>query len=120
SGTSSGTTSGTSSGSTGGTGGGGCTATLNIDNQWDAGFTATVTVTAGSAAINGWKVTWTWPGSQQETSAWSATVQQSGAAVTATNLSYNGAVAAAGSTSFGFQGTASGAFTAPALTCTAS
>jgi endoglucanase len=120
SGTSSGTSTGTSSGSTGGTGGGGCTASLHIDNQWDTGFTATVTVTAGNAAINGWKVVWTWPGSQQETSAWSATVQQSGASVTATNLSYNGAVAAAGSTSFGFQGTASGAFTAPALTCTAS
>jgi endoglucanase len=116
------TTGGTTTGgtTTGGTGNGGCTATLHIDNQWNAGFTATVTVTAGSTAINGWKVAWTWPGSQQETSAWSATVQQSGAAVTATNLSYNGAVPAAGSTGFGFQGTASGAFTVPALTCTAS
>lgn len=116
------TTGGTTTGgtTTGGTGNSGCIASLHIDNQWNAGFTATVTVTAGSAAINGWKVTWTWPGSQQETSAWSATVQQSGASVTATNLAYNGAVAAAGSTSFGFQGTASGTFTAPALSCTAS
>jgi endoglucanase len=120
SGTSAGTSSGTSSGSTGGTGSTGCTAALHVDNQWDSGFTATVTVTAGSAAVNGWKVTWTWPGGQQETSAWNADVSQTGAGMTAKNLSYNGAVAASGSTSFGFQGTASGAFTVPALVCTAS
>ncbi len=120
SGTTSGTSSGSSSGSTGGTGGGGCTASLHIDNQWDAGFTATVTVTAGSTAINGWKVTWSWPGSQQETSAWSATVTQTGSSVTATNLSYDGAVPADGSTTFGLQGSATAAFTLPTLTCTAS
>jgi endoglucanase len=91
-----------------------------VDNQWDAGLTATVTVTAGASAIHGWKVAWTWPGAQQETSAWSATVQQTGTSVTATNLAYNGALPAAGSTTFGFQATSSGTFTAPTLTCTAS
>ena len=40
--------------------------------------------------------------------------------VTATNLAYNGALARRRLTTFGFQGTASGAFTAPTLTCTAS
>jgi hypothetical protein len=39
------------------------------------------------------------------TNAWNAAVIQSGAAVTATNLSYNGVIAAGASTSFGFQGT---------------
>jgi hypothetical protein len=34
-------------------------------------------------------------------------------------MSYNGAVPASGTTSFGFQGTAGGSFTAPALTCAA-
>ncbi|WP_328918050.1 MULTISPECIES: cellulase family glycosylhydrolase [unclassified Streptomyces] len=119
-GTTAGTTGGSTSGSTGGTGSKGCTASLHIDNQWDAGFTATVTVTAGSAAINGWTVGWTWPGSQQETSGWNADIKQTGTSVTAKNLSYNGALSAAGSTSFGFQGTASGSFTSPALTCTSS
>jgi cellulase/cellobiase CelA1 len=90
-----------------------------VDNQWNSGFTATVTVKAGSSPISGWTVRWTWPGNQQETSAWNATVTQSGSQVTATNMSYNGAVPASGTTSFGFQGTAGGSFTAPALTCAA-
>ncbi|WP_078901670.1 cellulase family glycosylhydrolase [Actinacidiphila yeochonensis] len=119
-GTSAGTSSGSSGGSTGGTGSGGCTATLHVDNQWDSGFTATVTVTAGGSAVNGWTVAWTWPGSQQETSGWSATITQTGASVKAVNLSYNGALAAQGSTTFGLQGTGTGTLTAPALTCTAS
>jgi endoglucanase len=89
-----------------------------VDNSWDGGFTATVTVTAGSSAISGWSVAWTWPGSQQETSGWSATITQTGTKVTAANLSYNGSLPAAGSTSFGFQGTGTGA--APTLTCAAS
>jgi cellulose 1,4-beta-cellobiosidase len=39
--------------------------------------------------------------------------------VTATNLSYNGALAAGGNTTFGFQAGFSGANTAPTLTCSA-
>ncbi|WP_328473877.1 cellulase family glycosylhydrolase [Streptomyces sp. NBC_00448] len=120
SGTSSGTSAGSTGGDTGGAGSGGCTAALHVDNQWDAGFTATVTVTAGAAAVNGWTVKWSWPGGQQETSGWGADLAQSGSAVTATNLSYNGALPAAGSTTFGLQGTATGAFTVPTLSCTAS
>jgi mannan endo-1,4-beta-mannosidase len=116
------TTGGTTTGgtTTGGTGNGSCTAALRIDNQWNTGFTATVTVTAGPAAITGWTVTWTWPGSQQETSGWNATITQSGSSVTAKNMSYNGSLAASAATGFGFQGTASGTFTVPGLTCTAS
>jgi cellulase/cellobiase CelA1 len=76
-------------------------------------------VKAGSSAIKTWKVTWTWPGNQAITNSWSATVTSSGTAVTATNLSYNGALAAAASTSFGFQASFSGTNTAPTLTCSA-
>ncbi len=94
-------------------------ASLHIDNDWGSGFTATVTVTNnGTAATNSWRVTWTWPGNQQITNAWNATVTQSGAAVTATNLSYNGSIAPGGSTSFGFQGTYSGTNGAPTLSVT--
>lgn len=49
---------------------------------------------------------------------WKATVTQAGTAVLATNLSYNGAVAPNGTTTFGVQ--ADGSPGAPALTCTAS
>jgi cellulase/cellobiase CelA1 len=76
-------------------------------------------VKAGSSAIKTWKVTWTWPGNQTITNSWSVTVTSSGTAVTASNLAYNGALAAAASTSFGFQASFSGTNTAPTLTCSA-
>ncbi|MFI1095512.1 cellulose binding domain-containing protein [Streptomyces sp. NPDC020917] len=97
---------------------GGCSATYTVSNDWGSGFTADVTVTSGSAAIHGWTVGWTYGGSQKITNAWNATVTQSGASVAAANASYNGSLGASASTSFGFQGTGSGAV--PTLTCTAS
>lgn len=63
----------------------------------------------GTSAVNGWSLAWTFPGNQKITNAWNAKATQSGAAVTATDLGYNAAVPAGGSTSFGFQGTGSGA-----------
>jgi hypothetical protein len=75
-------------------------------NQWTGGFTANVSVNVGASAVSGWALTWTYPGGQQVTSAWNATVTQSGTAVTARNVSYNGQVPAGGSVQFGVQGTA--------------
>lgn len=77
-------------------------------NQWSGGFTSAITVTNNGAAVAGWSLTWTFTGDQQVTSAWSAQVTQTGPAVTATNESYNGTIAAGGSVSFGFQATYSG------------
>ena len=71
----------------------------------------------GTVATKTWKVTWTWPGSQTFANKWNANITQSGTAVTATNLSYNGAIGAAGNTTFGFQ--VNGASATPALTCSA-
>jgi hypothetical protein len=83
-------------------------------STWNTGFTADVAIAnTGSSAINGWTLTWTWPGNQQVTSAWNATVTQSGTQVTARNASYNAAIAAGASTSFGFQASYSGTNTAP-------
>ena len=56
---------------------------------------------------------------QQITSSWSATVNQSGAAVTATNAGWNGSLGAGATTQFGFQATGAGS-TAPIPTCVAS
>ncbi len=85
---------------------GGCHVTYT-PNQWPGGFTASVTIgNTGSSAINGWKLTFTFPGDQKITSAWSAgSESQSGENVTITNASYNGTIAPNGSTSLGFQGT---------------
>jgi Cellulose binding domain len=75
----------------------------------------------GSTALTGWTVTFTFGGDQQVTNYWNAAVTQSINYVTASSLSYNGAVAAGGSTSFGFQGTYSSSYAAPtSVTCTPS
>jgi hypothetical protein len=74
--------------------------------QWPGGFTANVTITNnGSVPVNGWTLAFAFPGDQRITSAWNASVTQSGTGVTAKNVAYNGAVPVGGSTSFGFQGT---------------
>src|ERR1035437_4943655 len=103
------------------TGGAKCTATYVNSNDWGNGFTAAVTVTnSGSTALSNWKVTWTWAGSQTITNSWNANVSTSTKTVTATNLSYNGSIAAGGNTSFGFQATYGGSNAAPTLTCSGS
>ncbi|GAA1773787.1 CotH kinase family protein [Luedemannella helvata] len=100
-------------------GGGGCSAAYTVVNQWQGGFQGEVKVTAGSAAITGWRVTWTYANGQTVTQFWSATITSSGSAVTATNVSYNGALGAGASTTFGFLGSWNGTNTAPSVTCTA-
>jgi Glycosyl hydrolase family 12/Cellulose binding domain len=84
-------------------------------NEWSTGFTGNVTIgNTGSSAISGWTLGFSFPGDSKITSAWNATVTQSGNAVTATNLAYNGNIPAGGNTSFGFQGTYSSSNANPA------
>lgn len=97
----------------------GCTATYTVARQWQGGFQGDVRVTAGTAAIGGWTVTWTFADGQAVTQAWNATVTSSGSAVTARNMSYNGSLAAGAGTGFGFTGSWTGSNTAPTLSCTA-
>ncbi|MGK5682715.1 cellulase family glycosylhydrolase [Actinoplanes sp. URMC 104] len=99
---------------------GACTATYSVTGQWGGGFQADVKVTAGSSAIRGWTVTWTYANGQTVSQAWNATVTSSGSSVTARNVSYNGSLAAGAATQFGFLGSWNGTNSAPALTCTAS
>lgn len=77
-----------------------------VKQEWAGGFTANITINnTGTTAINGWTLTFTFPGDQQATSPWNATVSQTGKNVSLTNLSYNGTISPGGNTSFGFQGT---------------
>jgi len=100
------------------TGSGACHATYSVTNPWSGGFQASVSVTAGSAAINAWTVKWSFSGGQSITQLWNGALTQSGSSVTVKNLSYNGSIPAGGSQSFGF--TANGSTpTSLALTCTA-
>ena len=82
-----------------------CHVTYSPSN-WQGGFTANVTISnAGSAPVNGWTLTFSFPGDQKITNAWNAAVSQTGQHVSAANLSYNATIPAGGSQSFGFQGT---------------
>ncbi len=95
--------------------GGGCSASVSV-NQWTGGFVATVRVTAGTAPVNGWTVAVTLPSGAIVTNVWNANRSGSSGAITFTNVSYNGAIAAGQSTEFGFQGTGTGTGLSP--TCT--
>ncbi|MFK3979986.1 cellulose binding domain-containing protein [Micromonospora sp. NPDC050397] len=83
-------------------------------NAWQNGFTADVSVTnTGSSPVNGWTLSYSLPSGQQITSSWNANVTQSGSAVTARNLGWNGAIAPGATVSFGYQGTHGGGYTTP-------
>ncbi|MCZ7436767.1 cellulose binding domain-containing protein [Micromonospora sp. WMMC241] len=88
--------------------GGSCTAVYAVQDQWNGGFVANVTVTAGAAALNGWRVTLTLAGGASITSVWNGVASGTSGTVSVTNQSYNGRLAAGQSTSFGFQGTGTG------------
>lgn len=100
-----------------------CTVTYTVQNQWDTGFTAAVTVTNNGAAKSSWSVGWAYAGNQKVTSGWNAKITQSGTAVTAANETYNAALASGGSVSFGFNASYSGTnaiptvFTLDGVTC---
>jgi hypothetical protein len=88
-----------------------------VTGSWGGGFQAAVTITNVSAtAVNGWKLTWTWPNSGEViTQLWNGSFTQAGTNVTVTDAGYNSSLGAnGGNTSFGFLGSDTGLTTAPA------
>jgi len=65
-------------------------------------------VTAGTSAIKGWTVAWTFLDGQVVSQLWSGAVTRNGSRVTVSNAAYNGALAVGASTTFGFTGTVTG------------
>jgi hypothetical protein len=82
----------------------GCSAAYTISSQWQGGFTAGLAITNLGSPLSSWTLTWDFTAGQQVTQGWSATFSQSGTRVTAVNESYNGTLAAGGSTTIGFNG----------------
>jgi lysophospholipase L1-like esterase len=95
----------------------GCAATYKILNSWPGGFQAEVTVSAGSAALRGWKASWTYADGQAISRLWGGSLTQSGGGVSVTNMSYNGSLAPGASTTFGFTATQPGTNPVPTVTC---
>ncbi|WP_328849896.1 non-reducing end alpha-L-arabinofuranosidase family hydrolase [Micromonospora zamorensis] len=102
----------------------GCSVTYAVSSQWQGGFGANVSVTNLGDPLTSWALTWSYSAGQTVTQAWNTSLTQSGSAVTAANVSYNGAVATNGTVSFGFNGSWTGSNPAPTsfalngVTCT--
>ncbi|GIF17809.1 chitin-binding protein [Actinoplanes tereljensis] len=96
---------------------GACAATYATTSTWSGGYQGEVKVTAGSSAIKSWTVRLTYASAPTIQQTWNATSTVSGNVVTSTNASYNGALSAGGSTTYGFLG--SGTASTPTVTCTA-
>ena len=94
---------------------GGCVASYRQVNAWAGGFQGEVTVRAGEAAVNGWRVDLSLAGGTTITQVWNGVLSGGSAGYTVRNLSWNGAIPAGGATVFGFLG--AGTAAAPTLTC---
>jgi hypothetical protein len=93
-------------------------------NDWNNGFTASVTINNKGDALTSWNLGWTFPNAGQKvTNFWSSKITQSGSQVTATNEAWNGSVPTNGSVTFGFNGSHTGqnpkptSFTLNGVTC---
>ncbi|XVV17142.1 cellulose binding domain-containing protein [Actinoplanes sp. CA-131856] len=87
----------------------GCTVAYRTTAQWPGGFGASVDVTNLGDPVSSWTLTFAFPSGQTVTQLWNGSVTQSGAAVTVRNAAWNGALATNATTSFGFNGSGSGA-----------
>jgi arabinogalactan endo-1,4-beta-galactosidase len=103
------------------TGGGGrtCTAVYSLVGQWSGGFQGEVRVTAGASSITSWTVVWNFADGQTVTQVWGATTAVTGGTVTATNVSWNGALGSGASTTFGFIGSSGARNGVPTVSCSA-
>ena len=89
----------------GGGGGGTCHVTYTKNSEWPGGFTAQVTIAnTGTTTINGWSLTFTFPGDQKITSNFNGGFSQTAENATLTNAGYNGTIAPGASITDGFQG----------------
>ncbi|KAB2349534.1 cellulase family glycosylhydrolase [Actinomadura rudentiformis] len=84
-------------------------------NDWGSGFTAAIGITnQGTAALNGWELTYSYTGNQKLTNGWNGQWSQSGATVTVGSEGWNGTVAAGATVQVGANFTYSGTNTDPA------
>jgi hypothetical protein len=84
---------------------GACHVVYTLNSSWPGGFTAQVVINnTGTTTINGWSLTFTYPGDEKVTANFNGGVSQTGENVTLTNASYNGTIAPGSSITDGFQG----------------
>ncbi|GAB1641239.1 glycoside hydrolase family 6 protein [Krasilnikovia sp. MM14-A1259] len=92
----------------------GCRADYSV-NQWNTGFTGSVTLTnLGDPITGGWALTWDFAGNQHITQGWNGTFSQTGTHVSVTNPAWSTSLATGASASLGFNADYSGTNPAPA------
>jgi hypothetical protein len=79
---------------------------LYSTSDWDTGFTANMTLRNDGDPITSWTIGWMFLDGQRVVQGWNGTFAQAAgsAAVTVTNMPYNGALATGASTTLGFNG----------------
>jgi endoglucanase len=74
-----------------------CSVTYSNQNDWKQGFTAAIVLhNSGAKPIQGWRLTWSFPGDQHIQELWNGTVTQTGTAVAISNVSWNAIIPANG------------------------
>ncbi|MEH1125689.1 cellulose binding domain-containing protein, partial [Micromonospora sp. CPCC 206061] len=91
----------------------GCSVNYAVSSQWQGGFGANVSITNLGDPLTSWTLTWSFGAGQTVTQAWNTSLTQSGSAVTARNMSYNGSIPTNGAVSFGFNGSWTGSNPVP-------
>ena len=96
----------------------GLSCTYVVTNSWGTGYTGAIRITNnGTNAISSWSASWQFAGANRITSSWNATLTGANP-YSATNLNWNGNLAAGQTIEFGFQGnTNGGSVEIPAVIC---
>ena len=92
-----------------------CQVTYTVQSDWGTGFTVAITIENTGSAITSWTLGYSYAGNQALAQGWSGNWSQSGQAVTVTNASWNGSLAASASVQIGANFNYSGSNTAPDL-----
>lgn len=97
-----------------------CAASYKVVGQWPGAFQGEITVAnPGPASVAGWTTRFTFPNGQLINQSWSSVLSQTGAVVTAGNMSWNGSLAPTTSTTFGFIASVGTVNAVPAVSCSA-
>ncbi|WBB81228.1 cellulose binding domain-containing protein [Micromonospora sp. WMMD882] len=95
-----------------------CEASAVIGSSWNGGFVATITVrNVAAGTLDGWRVSWRWPGDERIQSLWGAVAEPGADVVAVRNAPYNGTLEPSGSTTFGMLVTSGATPDRIALTC---
>ncbi len=97
---------------------GGLSCSYLVTNSWGSGFTGAIRITNNSSTTkSGWSASWRYAGSNRITSSWNTNLSGSNP-YTATNVGWNGSIAAGQSVEIGFQGNTNGAsIETPSVSC---